>query len=159
MENEKKGVDRFDWSLAFILFLFLVVSLVAISSAQTHGQYDGNFVLQQVVWYGVGAFIIAFAMLFEPDQYKKLAWLLYGFGMFLLVFLHFAYLFSLFFVGVIMADRPQKNAAYTKRRENAFALFPTLALSRSGLGSESRLTPSQPENIKLPIKLYEYIIP
>ncbi len=71
MEDEKKGVDRFDWTLAFILFLFLVV-------------------IQQVVWYGVGAFIIAFAMLFEPDQYKKLSWILYGFGIFILVFLHFA---------------------------------------------------------------------
>lgn len=90
MEDEKKGVDRFDWTLAFILFLFLVVSLIAISSAQTHGQYVGNFVFQQVVWYGVGAFIIAFAMLFEPDQYKKLSWILYGFGIFILVFLHFA---------------------------------------------------------------------
>ena len=71
MEDEKKGVDRFDWTLAFILFLFLVVSLIAISSAQTHGQYVGNFVFQQVVWYGVGAFIIAFAMLLNLINIKS----------------------------------------------------------------------------------------
>ena len=29
-------------------------------------------------------------MYFEPDQYKKIAWYAYGFGVFVLVFLHFA---------------------------------------------------------------------
>ena len=29
-------------------------------------------------------------MYFEPEQYKKIAWYLYGFGVFLLVFLYFA---------------------------------------------------------------------
>ena len=39
MENKKGFADRFDWTLAFIILLFLIISLLAISSAQTTGQY------------------------------------------------------------------------------------------------------------------------
>ena len=38
-ENENKPADRFDWTLAFILLLFCLISLFAIASAQTTGQY------------------------------------------------------------------------------------------------------------------------
>lgn len=87
MENNRNFARRFDWKLAFILFLFLVVSLLAISSAQTTGQYAENFVLKQLQWYIIGSVIITFVMYFEPDQYKKMSWYLYGFGIFLLLLL------------------------------------------------------------------------
>ncbi|MEN0647969.1 FtsW/RodA/SpoVE family cell cycle protein [Caldifermentibacillus hisashii] len=87
MENEKKAPDRFDWTLAFILFLFFIVSLISIYSAQTSGQYSTNFVLDQLKWYIVGAIIIGGALFFDPDQYKKLSWIFYGFGIFLLIVL------------------------------------------------------------------------
>ena len=90
METNKNKVDRFDWFLAFLLFLLFIVSIIAISSAQTSGQYSINFVKMQVFWYIIGAIIVGCALLFEPDQYKKLSWFLYGFGIFLLVFLIFA---------------------------------------------------------------------
>ena len=76
---------RFDWPLTIILILFLCVSLLAIASAQTSGQYSGNYVVQQVINYAIFAFIVAFVMYFDPDQYKKLAWPLYGFGLLLLI--------------------------------------------------------------------------
>ncbi len=85
MENKKGFADRFDWTLAFIILLFLIVSLLAISSAVTTGQYAGyNFVTKQVFWYGVGAVIVGLVMFFEPEQYKKMSWIIYGFGVFLL---------------------------------------------------------------------------
>lgn len=90
MDNQQKMSDRFDWTLAFILFLFFIISCLAISSAQTTDQYPDNFVLKQAFWYVVGTIIIAGTMLFEPDQYKKLSWYLYGFGIFLLFFLMIA---------------------------------------------------------------------
>ena len=89
MEQNRTFSRRFDWPLAFILIAFLIVSLLAISSAQTSDQYGQNFVLKQLLYYGIGAFIVGFVMLFEPDQYKKFAWPLYGFGMFLIVLLIF----------------------------------------------------------------------
>lgn len=88
MENNRQFMKRFDWSLAAILLIFLIISLLAIASAQTGGQYGNyNFVPRQLQWYVVGAFIVAFLMYFEPDQYKKMSWYLYGFGILLLVVL------------------------------------------------------------------------
>lgn len=88
MENKKGFADRFDWTLAFIILLFLIISLFAISSAQTTGQYGPtNFVFKQLFWYGVGAIIISMTMFFEPEQYKKLSWVIYGIGVFLLFML------------------------------------------------------------------------
>lgn len=87
MNNNRQFTKRFDWTLAFILLAFLSISLLAIASAQTSGQYGINFVPLQIRWYIIGAVIVAFVMYFEPDQYKKMAWVLYGFGVFLLVML------------------------------------------------------------------------
>lgn len=85
MENNKGFADRFDWTLAFILLLLFIVSLFAISSAQTSGQYPINFIPRQVLWYIVGAVIIGFTMLFEPEQYKKMSWVLYAIGILILI--------------------------------------------------------------------------
>lgn len=88
MENKKGFADRFDWTLAFIILLFLIISLLAISSAITTGQYAGtNFVSKQIFWYVVGAVIVGLVMFFEPEQYKKMSWIIYGSGVFLLAVL------------------------------------------------------------------------
>lgn len=89
METNKGFADRFDWTLAFIILLFLIISLFAISSAQSTGQYATDFIPRQAFWYIVGAIIIGFTMFFEPDQYKKMAWVLYGIGIFFLIVLIF----------------------------------------------------------------------
>lgn len=85
-----KWTDRFDWTLAFYLLLFFIVSLTAIASAQYSGPHNTNFALLQVRWYVLGAFIILVMIQFEPQQYKRLAWPLYGSGIFLLLFLMLA---------------------------------------------------------------------
>jgi rod shape determining protein RodA len=90
MKLTNRPADRFDWTLAFILLLFCMISLFTIASAQTSGQYPINFVPLQIRWYIIGAIIIAMAMYLEPEQYKKMSWYLYGLGVFLLVFLFFA---------------------------------------------------------------------
>lgn len=90
MENNRNFAERFDWKLVAILVMFLIISLVAISSAQTTGQYGQiNFVFKQLQWYVIGSFIVAFVMYFEPEQYKKMSWYLYGFGILLLFVLIF----------------------------------------------------------------------
>lgn len=94
MKIDNKQKERFDWTLAFMLLLFCLVSLFAIASAQTTGQYKDmfgmpvNFVPSQIQWYVVGAIIIAITMYLEPDQYKKAAWIIYGGGVFLLALLY-----------------------------------------------------------------------
>lgn len=89
MDNNRQFSKRFDWVLFFIIMCFLGISLLAITSAQTSGQYGTNFIPLQLRWYVIGAIIVAFVMYFEPDQYKKMTWYLYGFGIFLLVVLMF----------------------------------------------------------------------
>lgn len=86
MNEHMKKNDRFDWTLTLLLFLFFLISCIAIYSAQSTGQYVGrNFMVNQIFWYGVGAVIIAVTIFFDSFQYKKLAWILYGFGLLLLI--------------------------------------------------------------------------
>ena len=88
---QTKPSDRFDWTLAFILALLAIVGIFAILSAQTAEQYGPvNFALLQVRWFVVGSIIIAATIYLEPEQYRKLAWPLYGFGILLLFFLMIA---------------------------------------------------------------------
>lgn len=87
MTTNNKPKERFDWTLAFILLIFCLISLFAIASAQTTGQYTINFVPSQIQWYVVGCVIIAITMYLEPEQYKKAAWIIYGGGVFLLALL------------------------------------------------------------------------
>ncbi|MFB7156634.1 MULTISPECIES: FtsW/RodA/SpoVE family cell cycle protein [unclassified Lysinibacillus] len=89
MENKRNFANRFDWTLAFILLTFLVISLLAIASAQTSGQYGVNYVPLQLRWYVICSVIIGIVMFFEPDQYKKMSWYMYGAGIVLLVLLIF----------------------------------------------------------------------
>lgn len=89
MEHNRNFASRFDWILAFILLGFLAVSLMAISSAQTTNQYGNNFVFLQFRWYIIGAIIVGAILYLEPDQYKKMAWYLYGSGILALIVLIF----------------------------------------------------------------------
>ncbi|MBF4501156.1 rod shape-determining protein RodA [Savagea sp. SN6] len=76
--------NRFDWKLALIIIALAIVSVIAISSAQTSGQYLTNFALKQVVWFVVGFILIGMTLVLEPEQYKKIAWFTLLFGLVLL---------------------------------------------------------------------------
>jgi rod shape determining protein RodA len=79
---------KFDYQLAFILFLLFCISCVAIYSAQTSTeQYTENFVAKQIFFYIVGCGIVSFVMFLDSDQLQKISWYLYGFGIFLLALL------------------------------------------------------------------------
>ncbi|MGM0754233.1 MAG: FtsW/RodA/SpoVE family cell cycle protein [Bacillota bacterium] len=87
METRQRFADKIDWGLLFLLMLFFIVSAMGISSAQTSGQYGTNFVIRQAFWYVVGGIIIVGALFLDSDQYKRLAWYIYGAGIFLLLVL------------------------------------------------------------------------
>ncbi|UAC48461.1 rod shape-determining protein RodA [Bacillus aquiflavi] len=82
--------ERIDWTLVLLLMLFFIISCFSIYSAQTSAQYNENFLIRQVYWYGVGTCMIGIVMFLNSDQYIKLSWYAYGFGLFLLIFLHFS---------------------------------------------------------------------
>jgi len=87
MTLKNNTTSKLDYSLVFILILLFLASCLAIYSAQASGQYKENFLIKQIVWYVVGAGIIAAVMTLDSDQLKKLTWYAYGFGIFLLCFL------------------------------------------------------------------------
>lgn len=80
---------RIDWVLIIILCIFLCVSLLAISSAQTTSYTGMNFIPRQIIYYGIAGFIVICVMFFDMEQYKKFTWFLYAFGIALLVALIF----------------------------------------------------------------------
>lgn len=85
MATEKNTTSRLDYNLIFSLLLLFVVSCLSIYSAQKSGQYHENFLVKQIMWYLVGAGIIAGVITLDSDQLKKLTWYAYGFGLFLLL--------------------------------------------------------------------------
>lgn len=89
MELLNKLKKRFDWKLALIIIVLGIISVIAISSAQTSGQYAINFAIRQIIWFVVGFVIIFMALLLDPEQYRKIAWFALGFGVFLLALVKF----------------------------------------------------------------------
>lgn len=89
MTSQKKITSRIDYGLVLSLMLLIIVSLIAIYSAQQSPQYNRNFAMQQAFWYGVGTVIIFIVIQFDSEQLKKLAWYLYGFGVLLVAALPF----------------------------------------------------------------------
>ena len=77
--------SKIDYGLVLSIMLLALVSLISIYSAQQVGQYSGNFVLQQALFYVLGVGVIAVVMRFDSDQLKKLSWYLYGFGIIMLL--------------------------------------------------------------------------
>lgn len=92
-EKKKVGVERMkkkerlNYNIIFVLFLMLCASVIAIYSAQQTHQYPTNFAVRQVMWYGVGAVIIALAMIPDTEQMDKLTWYFYWLNIAILVLL------------------------------------------------------------------------
>ncbi|MDZ5472173.1 rod shape-determining protein RodA [Bacillus sp. 31A1R] len=82
--NTNNPTSKIDFNLVFILILLFLSSCIAIYSAQTTGQYTENFLLKQMVWYGIGIAIIISVITLDSDQLKKLSWYVYGLGIVLL---------------------------------------------------------------------------
>lgn len=87
MQEQNNFSSRIDFGLVMILLLLCITSFISIYSAQSTGQYDKNFVAQQIFWYIVGIGIIAGIITLDSDQLKKISWYTYGFGLFLLLLL------------------------------------------------------------------------
>nr|WP_239539979.1 FtsW/RodA/SpoVE family cell cycle protein [Salimicrobium jeotgali] len=69
----------------FSILAFIVVSCIALYSAQQSEQYNDPFVTRQLVFYGLGFIVIAVMMNFDPELYQKASIYLYIFGLLLLI--------------------------------------------------------------------------
>ncbi|WLR43265.1 FtsW/RodA/SpoVE family cell cycle protein [Bacillus carboniphilus] len=93
MDSPKKQPPyRFDYQLAFIVFLLFCISCISIYGAQlTSSQYGAtSHLIKQVLYYIVGIGVAITVMFFDSEQLRKMSWYLYGFGILLLIFLAIA---------------------------------------------------------------------
>ncbi|WP_240376231.1 FtsW/RodA/SpoVE family cell cycle protein [Bacillus piscicola] len=80
----------YDINILFILFLFGVLSCLYIYHAQQLPQYETNFAVRQLTFFII-AFLIMLALLhFDFEYYLQMSWMLYGFGLLLLLTLAIA---------------------------------------------------------------------
>jgi rod shape determining protein RodA len=90
MKRDHSPLQQIDYTLIFILFLMLCISIITINSAPLPAKFSGfNFVSKQIMWYGIGTIAILGTMLLDYDRYKMINWYLYGFGILLLLGLEF----------------------------------------------------------------------
>lgn len=92
MEEQKSSLQQIDYTLLFLLFLLMCISLLAIYSGS--GQYtvadDPNFfVKRQVVWFIVGAVLMVGTMIIDYDLFKNFSIPLYFLGIALLLAVEF----------------------------------------------------------------------
>ncbi|GKU84671.1 FtsW/RodA/SpoVE family cell cycle protein [Niallia sp. NCCP-28] len=74
--------DKFDWTLCLLLLIFCLISCFSIFSAQKEG---ASFLTSQIFWYAIGSGAVALCLYFDNEQFRKMTWYLYGFGIFLLI--------------------------------------------------------------------------
>ncbi|HET7658352.1 MAG TPA: FtsW/RodA/SpoVE family cell cycle protein [Bacillales bacterium] len=85
MEKDKNStLQQLDYTLLFIIFLFLCVSIISIYTAESTNQLSG-FAIKQFAWYMVGGVAIAVIMLIDFDRYRQVAWYLFIFGIITLI--------------------------------------------------------------------------
>ncbi len=71
-----------------LFILFVCVSLLSVYNAQQLEQYEGeNFVLKQIVWFTIGACIVAAIQFLDLEQLQKASIYIYGISIFVLILL------------------------------------------------------------------------
>ena len=87
MQRVNLKTSRIDYTLVLLLFLFFLSSCLAIYSAQSTGQYNENFLIKQIFWYGIGVVLITLVIRLDSDQLRKISWYTYVVGNILLLLL------------------------------------------------------------------------
>ncbi len=77
--------------LIIILIFFMCISILAIYNAQQLGQYPGqNFVLKQILFYGIAISFLAAIQFIDLEQLYKTSIYIYILGAFFVIALHFS---------------------------------------------------------------------
>ncbi|WP_430787647.1 FtsW/RodA/SpoVE family cell cycle protein [Virgibacillus flavescens] len=85
MGKEKSGGLQYDLILIFLLFMG--TSLIALYNMQQFSLDNDNFMMQQVVWYTLGAILIFFIRMLDLNQIYQLSIYIYIFGVLVLAIL------------------------------------------------------------------------
>ncbi|MFT8317874.1 MAG: FtsW/RodA/SpoVE family cell cycle protein [Sporolactobacillus sp.] len=81
----KDSLSKIDFTLLFIVFLLACISFIAIYYAPlTNGGRATGDAFKQVFWYGLGTIVAFLIMILDYERLKRLHWIFYGVGMFML---------------------------------------------------------------------------
>ncbi|MCL1631022.1 rod shape-determining protein RodA [Sporolactobacillus sp. CPB3-1] len=81
----RDSLAKIDYTLFFIIFLLACISYISISMAPLKsGAPAVSLAHRQIVWYVVSTVLAIGVMLFDYDRLKRMHWIFYGIGMFLL---------------------------------------------------------------------------
>ncbi|WP_125581326.1 FtsW/RodA/SpoVE family cell cycle protein [Levilactobacillus cerevisiae] len=88
--TEKRGEaeSRIDWGIIFCVLMLALIGLASIYVAANHDSSATSItsaVISQIAWYVIGTIAIIIIMQFDSEQLWKVAPLLYGLGIFLLL--------------------------------------------------------------------------
>ncbi|WP_017726513.1 rod shape-determining protein RodA [Halalkalibacterium ligniniphilum] len=94
MEQQKSPFQQLDYTLLFLLFLLMCISLLAIYSGTTEQYTDletnrGIFMERQLLWFAIGIVLMIGAMLVDFEIFKNLSIPMYIIGMILLLWVEF----------------------------------------------------------------------
>ncbi|GAA5416623.1 peptidoglycan glycosyltransferase RodA [Paraliobacillus ryukyuensis] len=86
---KKNATPKIDYTLILIVILLAIVSIFTLYTLEA--TLEGSYYLKQLTWYIIGSVAIGLIMLFDYDRLRQVAWILYGFGivMLLMLFFHF----------------------------------------------------------------------
>ncbi|WP_187328419.1 FtsW/RodA/SpoVE family cell cycle protein [Liquorilactobacillus mali] len=85
---------RIDYGIIFSVLVLAVIGIASIYVAASHDTSTSSvtkMILTQVAWYAIGTIAIVIIMQFDAEQLWKLAPIVYGIGIFLLVMVLFLY--------------------------------------------------------------------
>lgn len=67
-----------DFYMLFLIIAMAIISCLFIFTASQSGQYEGNFVTKQILFYILGFVFMFVIALLDSEQLKKISWLIYG---------------------------------------------------------------------------------
>ena len=85
---------RIDWGIIFCILVLVVIGMTALYVAVNHDTSIANptrVMITQAVWYLLGMGAVWFVMQFDAEQLWKIAPIVYGLGILLLILVLFCY--------------------------------------------------------------------
>ncbi|MBU9713746.1 FtsW/RodA/SpoVE family cell cycle protein [Evansella tamaricis] len=94
MQERKTSFQQLDFTLLFLLFVLMCISLLAVYSGSAPltarwGWDPFHFVQRQILWFGVGTILMIAAMSIDYELFKNFSIPLYALGMILLLLVEF----------------------------------------------------------------------
>ncbi len=99
VSTRRKSEDRIDYGIILSVMLLALIGMAAIYMAVSHDTSSTSTtraLIMQALWYVIGGIGIFFVMQFDAEQLWRVAPILYGLGIFLLILVLVAYDRSVF---------------------------------------------------------------